>query len=538
MGNTLHDGQQLVHGQTLRSPNGRYELVMQGDGNLVLYTVELARPRLRRPPGGTGRVLVRELEPVLGEPTRTAYWATNTWSLPADQRPVRAAMQPDGHFVLYDALNRARWASGTWGPGLGGSVLTLQDDGNLVIHHGSDVLWASGSPGGAGARAGRGYVAVPDPVHRPSPHGCAERVDVTGAPHPPRVEAPPLPDLIQSDGSVIRQSRHALVGETGKFWDVGQTLRVKFVGTNGSAHVRSRIRHYAEQWSEHANIRFQFVDPASSAHIKVACDPTGLSWSTVGRDALWVPFDFATMNFGWFDDSTTEESFSRTVLHEFGHALGFVHEHQSPAAGIAWDREKVYEAYAAMGWDRGKVDANIFHRYSVQSTNYSAFDPSSIMLYAIPSSLTLDGFSTAWNTTLSDVDKAYARRWYPYPPTPETATGTLRTGDDCDEIDFAVEYGVVAADSVEFRLRPAGSVTWWKGVEVPVGGGAYRMVEMQDAKSASAILRRTEIDTGRPMRFWKAKLFGAHTRLGYTWDILGSLPAGSRLTLTWKRDRC
>src|SRR4051812_42533599 len=33
----LHSGQQLVRGDSLNSPNGRVELVLQGDGNLELY---------------------------------------------------------------------------------------------------------------------------------------------------------------------------------------------------------------------------------------------------------------------------------------------------------------------------------------------------------------------------------------------------------------------------------------------------------------------------------------------------------------------
>ncbi len=53
------------------------------------------------------------------------------------------------------------------------------------------------------------------------------------------------------------------------------------------------------------------------------------------------------MNFGWFDDSTPDNEFSRTVIHEFGHALGCVHEHSSPAATIPWNRDAVYAYYLA-----------------------------------------------------------------------------------------------------------------------------------------------------------------------------------------------
>jgi len=52
------------------------------------------------------------------------------------------------------------------------------------------------------------------------------------------------------------------------------------------------------------------------------------------------------MNFGWFDDNTSDSEFSRTVIHEFGHALGMIHEHQHPLAAIPWDKDKVYTYYA------------------------------------------------------------------------------------------------------------------------------------------------------------------------------------------------
>ena len=58
----------------------------------------------------------------------------------------------------------------------------------------------------------------------------------------------------------------------------------------------------------------------------------------------------------------TSKQFRRVVLHEFGHALGFAHEHQHPNANcsseIEWD--KAYAFYEkTQHWDRKKVDANL-----------------------------------------------------------------------------------------------------------------------------------------------------------------------------------
>jgi len=529
--------------QSLVAPAGFARLTFQSDGNLVLYC--------QRPQGWVPR------------------WSTETWG----RRVTTCVMQADGNLVLYDGANPV-WSSNTWT--YPGARLMLQDDENVVIYLASTPVWASntsldGTPiKGDGPRVFHLFQGVrhwiPDPETLERRFGGWGRVstisdaqlqlwpegdavpsvlvssgdavklcrdlDASGPALPARVE-PQRPPRILSDGSVVGVSTQPLVGVTAKMWDVGATLRVRLMG--GTPFVRGKVRQFATEWTRHANIHFDFVD--GPAQIKVAFDPGG-SWSAVGRDALWIPFDFATMNFGWFDDSTDDEEFSRTVLHEFGHALGLVHEHQSPAAGIAWDREKVYALFAKDGWDRAKVDANVFHRYSVTQTNFSAFDPNSIMEYSIPASLTLDGRGIMGGTRLSATDVEYIRRWYPGPPTPETARGLLRTGDDCDEIDFAVEYGVVTGEAVGFSLDAASGLTWWKAIEVPVGGSGYQMLQMQDGGSDSGTIARADLDVSRPIRFHKAKIFGIHTRLDYTWDVLTALPAGSRLSLTWKRDRC
>lgn len=88
------------------STNNRARLIMQSDGNLVLYK--------------DGR----------------AVWQTGTVG-----RGTCAVWQPDGNFVLYGHSGEALWASHTEGRGY---YFAVQDDGNVVIYdQAGRPLWAT-----------------------------------------------------------------------------------------------------------------------------------------------------------------------------------------------------------------------------------------------------------------------------------------------------------------------------------------------------------------------------------------------------------
>lgn len=200
-----------------------------------------------------------------------------------------------------------------------------------------------------------------------------------------------------------------------KLWRNGTRLRVRFL--NGELPVQEKVREYAKQWEQHANITFDFRDDPE-AEIRIAFLSDGTSWSAVGTDALnrvEFPDGGPTMNFGWLTRDSEEDEYSRVVLHEFGHALGCIHEHQNPAGGIPWNVAAVYSYYAAKGWSPQRVNTNILGRYEVDQTNYTAFDRESIMLYPIPGELTNGKLEVGWNLTLSPTDKRFIGEKYPKP---------------------------------------------------------------------------------------------------------------------------
>jgi hypothetical protein len=192
-------------------------------------------------------------------------------------------------------------------------------------------------------------------------------------------------------------------------WENIEVLLVKFLG--GTESIQKRVEMSAKEWENHANIKFCFVSDGN-AHIRVSFDQKIGSHSKVGRAALLVMGNEPTMNLA-VTDSTPLAELKRQVLHEFGHALGCIHEHCSPGADIQWNVEEVYSYYKKKGWDKLKVDQNIFQKYSLERTKYSKFDPESIMAYRIPGSLTETGFSIPYNCELSARDKKFIAKMYP-----------------------------------------------------------------------------------------------------------------------------
>ncbi|MFN8253387.1 MAG: hypothetical protein U0V75_16075 [Ferruginibacter sp.] len=362
----------------------------------------------------------------------------------------------------------------------------------------------------------------------------------------------PIPK-INSDGSLSQTAviQQGLSSATEKMWSPGDVITVYLSPTNGSDYIRQQVVTYAKQWEQYANIKFSFINDFKSAKVKVGFFNTGQSWSWLGRDVLSNPFNDYTMNFGWFDYSTTTEEFSRTITHEFGHVLGLLHEHQSPVSTLQWNLPKTYQYFKEKnGWDEAGVNDQVINKYAKNNTNFSQFDPFSIMCYRIPDDLLLSGTGAPMNSTLSATDKLYARVWYPFPPTGYNAIGNIRTNDDCDDVAFSVQYNVVPADVVEFTLELGQfnnkKVTWWKQVGIPKTNNTetflwvqnHSLIASENRTSITLQIPVAEIDFNKPISFWKAKFLGAHTLLPYKWNVLAAIKGGCRISLSWNRDSC
>jgi hypothetical protein len=194
-------------------------------------------------------------------------------------------------------------------------------------------------------------------------------------------------------------------------WDLGKVIKVKFL--NGSKALQNKIKPIAREWEKYANIKFNFVT-SGDADIRVMIGGSGSGhWSYIGTYVNSIDKNEQTLNLDSSDIGNDDSFLKTVVLHEFGHSIGLLHEHSSPISGIKWNKEKMYEEYAKMGWTEEDVDFQVFSTYKKSYTNGTKYDNKSIMHYPINPGETLDGYLVDWNKQLSQGDISLIAALYP-----------------------------------------------------------------------------------------------------------------------------
>ena len=206
--------------------------------------------------------------------------------------------------------------------------------------------------------------------------------------------------------------RAALV--KGSKWKSGDVITISFL--DGDQAVQSRVKQVAQTWTspQLANLTFDFRKNTNDTAVRISFKYDG-SWSTIGTTCRQVTDKTEpTMNYGWLTPQSTDEELRRVVLHEFGHALGLIHEHQNPGGVIPWNKDNVYRdlSQPPNSWSKEDIDHNMFEPYAKSETNFTKVDGKSIMMYPIPKRWTTNGFSVGLNSDLSETDKKFIHEQY------------------------------------------------------------------------------------------------------------------------------
>jgi serralysin len=197
-------------------------------------------------------------------------------------------------------------------------------------------------------------------------------------------------------------------------WNPGDHITVKFL--EGDEGLRERVKEVAERWTadDMADLTFDWVGDDDEAEVRIAFQQGDGSWSYMGTFCRQIPADEPTMNYGWLTPDSDDTELQRVVLHEFGHALGLIHEHQNPSGGIKWNEPAVIADLSGPpnNWDEDQIRHNVLDHYDPDAVEATDVDGDSIMMYPIPAAWTLDGFSADLNGDLSPQDRDFIRSEY------------------------------------------------------------------------------------------------------------------------------
>jgi hypothetical protein len=268
-------------------------------------------------------------------------------------------------------------------------------------------------------------------------------------------------DAINSSTPTINRLGVQSVIAVSKIWNPGSTVTVAFNG--GTPDLRRRIVDTIKPWTGVANLAMDFgsgppsgnfrdwsnTDRSFAAEIRISFDQGGY-WSLIGRDgsddSLIKP-NQPSMNFGGFTKQLPRD-WQAIVLHEFGHAIGFGHEHQNAVgpceAEFRWDNEPGYvETRDIYGqfvhdnknrwpgiytllegppnkWSKDQIDFNLRQLPNTSDWRFSDFDKLSIMKYYFDSAFFKNGKGSGCygeeNLTLSAQDRKAAAETYPRNP--------------------------------------------------------------------------------------------------------------------------
>ena len=218
-------------------------------------------------------------------------------------------------------------------------------------------------------------------------------------------------------------------------WEPGTNIKVEFI--NAPDWKKKWVEKVVtEQIAPYVNLTFEW--DSAPGDISIDFPQAVIAQSMLGRTSR---MERPSMSLGWLDPpfrsfewqgktyqipagqvrNETDQgpiTTGATVAHEFGHALGMIHEHQNPfGEPIQWNEAAVFAYYSGPpnNWDSSAIRYNILDNVPKETHNGSAFDKDSIMIYSFPGYFTHnvpDGIKLP--NQLSPTDKVWLSKMYPF----------------------------------------------------------------------------------------------------------------------------
>lgn len=270
--------------------------------------------------------------------------------------------------------------------------------------------------------------------------------------------------------------------QRGVLWDQGKviTYSIKQVAPQkeGDAERERIIDAAFAEWNQVGmSISFEKIEKWEDADIRIERDPGKADSSLMGTEALKPGKNLRTMNLGL--RKGLGDIGHTTALHEIGHAIGLVHEHQRVDSEIVWNKEGVYDYFANRKpvpvTDQDQIDRAVFEEEKdfepfplhPDPKHQYRYDSKSVMNYDFPAKcfdgpddLKRNGIVRSKN--LTDTDKATAKAFYP----------KLRTETRSKDDEQKIDSFEVFVNNGNFNVSIKGTV----------GKGAYIALHDKDKK--------------------------------------------------------